>query len=149
MTELYRQFSSNKEKAKQRKSFKATEGANPYFNSMASNNKNLTLTFTSPQKNSDGKSSHRSRTDLKKHAKNIKKNIQNIISGKNQFMIRLLKYAARKLEFYNEDILSKSMKWIEKEITNFLPNKSEEETCQINDFFNFRDGNRYTCNHYS
>lgn len=141
MNILYKDLSLKADKLSTypRKSIRGSASIAPLSHETTQNNSNLKLLTlnksNSPikqyQKESEGRSSNRSKRENKKQEFDVRKNIQSVISGRNQLIIRLLKLAANKFDFYKESILSKGMKWLEKELNNILVYRSDEETWKI------------------
>lgn len=74
-----------------------------------------------------GKDSNRRDKSVKINKNDLKGDIQSAISGRNQFILKLLKYATSKFESFKEKMLSKAMAWLENELSNILMNLSDNE----------------------
>lgn len=90
----------------------------------ASPNRNLLEVSTFQ---SGGRDSSRKEKSNKTNKNDLKGDIQSAISGRNQFILRLLKYASAKFETYKEKMLAKAMTWLENELSNILMNLSDNE----------------------
>lgn len=138
MNILYKELSNTSSKFKNlpRRSLRGSSNSNnTSTNNEASYSHNNLTIKASPNKNllevspfhSIGRDSSHKDKSVKISKVDLKGDIQSAISGRNQFILRLLKYATSKFESYKEKMLAKAMAWLENEMSNILMNLSDNQ----------------------
>lgn len=74
-----------------------------------------------------GRESFCKEKSVKINLNDLKQDIQSAISGRNQFILRLLKYASSKFDNFKEKMLAKALTWLENEMSNILMHLSDSE----------------------
>jgi hypothetical protein len=127
ISNLFREMTNGKQN-------KNDPGLVPRYSLAAKRGEN-TIQTNSPNKSINGESNEDGSYNLDKSRSrgkpDFKKAIQSAVLGRNQFIIRLLKYTSNKFESLKEKTLAKAFNWLAREINDILVVKSDQEVYRI------------------